>query len=69
MTHEGWTCPKCGNERFDVGQIRASGGGISSVLDVESKRFASVTCERCHYTEFYRSSAKAITKVLDFFTT
>ena len=69
MKHEGWTCPKCANEAFEVGQIRASGGGLSSILDVENKQFASVTCDRCQYTEFYRSSAKDITKILDFFTT
>ena len=69
MQHENWKCPKCDHNEFEVAEMRASGGMISAMFDVSNARFTSVSCTTCQYTEFYRTSARSIDKVLDFFAT
>ena len=69
MTHDGWACPKCGHEEFDVDEVRTAGGAVSAIFDLSNKKFTSVTCSRCRYTEFYRTSSSNLEQVLDFFAT
>ena len=68
MQHENWQCAKCGGREFDVDEFRATGGILSKIFDVQSKRFTTVSCEHCAYTEIYRTKSSALGSVLDFFT-
>ena len=68
MEHRNWQCAKCGNTSFDTDQFRATGGILSKVFDVQTKRFTTVSCERCTYTEIYRTKSSRLGDVLDFFT-
>lgn len=68
MQHKNWHCSKCGNTTFDTDQFRAAGGMFSKIFDVQNKRFTTVTCERCTYTEIYRTQSSRLGDVLDFFT-
>lgn len=68
MQHKNWTCPKCGSTQFDTGEIRVSGGFWSRVFDMQNKKYAAVTCEKCSYTEFYKGSVSTLSNVFDFFT-
>ena len=61
-----YTCPKCGSTRCETGQIRVSGGFWSSALDVENRRYDTVSCTKCGYTEFYKKTVSRTEKVLDF---
>jgi predicted nucleic-acid-binding Zn-ribbon protein len=63
-----YTCPKCKNTQCDVDEFRAAGGFLSKVFDVQSKRFSTVTCTRCQYTEIYRTSSSTLGDVFDFST-
>lgn len=63
-----YTCPKCKNHTYDVSEMRATGGTLSKIFDVQNKKFTSVTCQRCSYTEFYKASTSALSNVFDFFT-
>ena len=65
-TKSSYTCPKCGSTTYETGQIRVSGDIWSSVLDVENKRYDSVSCTQCGYTEFYKKTVSRAEKVLDF---
>ena len=65
-TKSSYTCPKCGSTSYETGQIRVSGGVWSSVLDVENKRYGTVSCTKCGYTEFYKQTVSRTEKVLDF---
>lgn len=62
-----YQCPKCHANDWEVGEIRVAGGFWSSIFDLESKRFASITCSRCTYTEFYRTEASGLSQITDFF--
>ena len=68
MQHRNWQCIKCGHLEFETDQFRATGGMFSKVFDVQNKRFTTVTCENCTYTEIYRTKSSGLGNVLDFFT-
>ena len=63
-----YTCPKCQNKTYELGQLRATGGALSKIFDVQNQKYSSVTCERCTYTEFYKAKTSALSNVFDFFT-
>jgi predicted nucleic-acid-binding Zn-ribbon protein len=63
-----YTCPKCACQTCDIAEIRAAGGFLSAIFDVQSRRFTSVTCTRCKYTELYQTESSGIGKILDFLT-
>ena len=69
MQHEKWSCPKCAGKNYDIGEIRVTGSFWSKIFNIQNKRYSSVTCENCSYTEFYRSqSSSTMANVFDFFT-
>ena len=63
----GFTCQKCGNDGYETGELRAAGGYLSKVFDVQNKKFTTVTCTRCQYTEIYRCDSSMLGNVFDFF--
>lgn len=63
-----YTCPKCSNKTYKVGEMRATGGTFSKIFDIQNQKFTSVTCEKCKYTEFYKAPTSAISNIFDFFT-
>lgn len=63
-----YRCPKCQNHAHTIGQMRATGGFLSKLFDVQSQRYTSVTCDRCTYTEFYKTKQSMIGNVFDLFT-
>lgn len=68
MQHRKYSCPKCDNRTYKVGEMRATGGRWSKIFDVQSEKFTSVTCERCSYTEFYKAKTSALSNIFDLFT-
>jgi len=63
-----YKCPKCSNTNYEVGEFRATGGFFTKIFDVQSKRFTTVTCTRCQYTEIYRAHSSMLGNIFDFFT-
>jgi len=61
-----YTCAKCGHRACEVVEVSATGGGIARFFDFQNRRFSAVVCERCKYTELYRTRASTLSKVLDF---
>jgi len=69
MKHENWICQKCQHAEYEVGEIRVTGSFWTKILNVQNKKYASVTCENCSYTEFYKGqSSSRLANVFDFFT-
>lgn len=60
-------CPKCSGAMSVHGQLRGSAGGISAAFEFSNARFDAVSCERCGYTEFYRSEVSGLGKLADLF--
>ena len=63
-----FTCPKCRAHSYDVGEFRGAGGFWSKIFDVQGKRFTTVSCTRCHYTEFYKAETSMLGNIFDLFT-
>jgi len=63
-----YRCPKCGNTRYETDEFRATGGMLSKVLDVQSKRFTTVCCTQCRYTELYKADSSMLGNIFDLFT-
>ena len=68
MEHKNYQCPKCDNKSHTLGQMRATGGTLSKIFDVQTEKLTAVTCDRCTYTEFYKTKTSGISNVFDFFT-
>ncbi|EKD63598.1 MAG: hypothetical protein ACD_51C00249G0018 [uncultured bacterium] len=49
---EGYVCPKCSCNNYEVDSIKVINGNILSFKKGPS--FKSMTCSKCKYTEFYK---------------
>jgi predicted nucleic-acid-binding Zn-ribbon protein len=65
--HLNFKCAKCGGNQYETDEFRATGGFLTKVFDIQSKRFSTVTCVRCSYTEIYRTPSSMLGNVFDFF--
>ena len=63
-----YLCPKCGNTQFELGQFRATGGFWAKIFDVQNRRFTTVICSHCRYTEIYQADSSTLGNVFDFLT-
>jgi predicted nucleic-acid-binding Zn-ribbon protein len=61
-----YRCPKCEGRECDVIQVSTTGGGIARFFDFQNRRFSAVVCQRCKFTELYRTQASTLSKILDF---
>jgi predicted nucleic-acid-binding Zn-ribbon protein len=68
MNQLNYRCPKCHGTEYEVDQIRAAGGILTKIFDIQSKRFTTVTCEHCRYTEIYKADSSQLGNIFDFFT-
>ena len=67
MQHENWYCPKCQNREFETDQFAATGGGLTKFFNIQNKKYTTVTCTQCKYTEMYKTDTSTLGNVLDFF--
>ncbi len=67
MEHNNWQYSKCQNKEFASDQFAATGGGLTKFFNIQSKKFTTVTCTRCKYTEIYKTDTSTLGNVLDFF--
>jgi len=68
MEHTNWQCTKCGNSEYEIDEMRTTGGALAKIFDVQNKKFSTVTCTRCSYTEIYRTDTSTLGNIFDFFT-
>lgn len=66
MDHKQYVCPKCGNTSYTHDQFQATGGTFAKLMDVQNKKFITVSCNACGYTELYRAKTDTGMNVLDF---
>jgi predicted nucleic-acid-binding Zn-ribbon protein len=62
-----YRCPKCGNAEYETDQIRTTGGFWSKIFDVQNRRFTTVTCTHCRYTELYQADSSMLGNIFDLF--
>ena len=67
MQHKNWQCPKCQNKEFETDQFAATGGGLTKFFNIQNKKYSTITCAQCKYTEIYKADTSTLGNVLDFF--
>ena len=68
MQELNYTCPRCSNHSYEIGELRAAGGFWSKIFDVQGRRFTTVSCKRCRYTELYKADSSTLGNIFDLFT-
>lgn len=63
-----YVCSKCGCTEFETDQFQATGGTFAKIFDVQNKKFITISCKNCGYTELYKSQTDTATNILDFLT-
>ena len=61
-----YVCPKCGNRSYESDQFQATGGNFAKLFDIQNKKFVTVTCTNCGYTELYKDVNDSGMDFLDF---
>ena len=67
MEKREYICPKCGCQHYEQGQFQATGGNFAKLFDIQNKKFATISCTHCGYTELYRMNSDDGMDILDFF--
>ena len=66
MEKKQYICPKCGCKHYTSDQFQATGGSIAKLMDIQNKRFITITCNQCGYTELYKAQSSSGMNILDF---
>ena len=66
MEKKQYICPKCGNNEYEADQFQATGGNFAKIFDVQNKKFTTISCKRCGYTELYKTQSSSGWNILDF---
>ncbi len=61
-----YICAKCENTQFESDEFRATGGNFAKFFDVQNKKFTTISCTQCGYTEIYKGNTSKAGNVLDF---
>ncbi|MEG2507541.1 MAG: zinc ribbon domain-containing protein [Longicatena sp.] len=63
-----YVCVKCGNSEFVSDQIQTTGGDFAKLFDVQNKKFITLSCAKCGYTELYKEQSDDALNILDLLT-
>lgn len=61
-----YVCPKCGNHTYTTDSFQATGGDFAKLFNVQNKKFITVSCTVCGYTELYAAKTSTGMNILDF---
>lgn len=62
-----FTCPKCSCNTAVEDQLQATGGTFSKLFNVQNKKFRTLSCTQCGFTELYKKDTSKGGNILDFF--
>ena len=68
MDRQAYICKNCPNTEYTTGEIRTTGSGISRFLNLQNKKFVTVSCNECGYTDLYKTDGSGkLGTILDIF--
>lgn len=68
MDKRKYECVKCGCTKYDTDQFQATGGTLAKLFDIQNKKFITISCSECGFTELYKSKTSTGMNILDFLT-
>ena len=66
MEKKQFICAKCGCTTYESDQFQATGGNFAKIFDIQNKKFITVSCADCGFTELYRAQNSSGMDILDF---
>ena len=64
-----YQCPKCGGRQAETDNIRTTGAGFTKYFNIQNRKFITVSCVNCGFTELYKGKrSSGASNVLDFLT-
>ena len=66
MERKQYVCPKCGCTEYESDQFQATGGNFAKMFDIQNKRFTTISCRQCGYSELYKKPEDSGMDILDF---
>ena len=66
MMQRQFVCVKCGCTHYESDQFQATGGNFAKIFDIQNKKFITVSCTQCGYTELYKQPEDTGMNILDF---
>ncbi len=66
MEKKQYICVKCGYTHFEIDQFQATGGNFAKIFDIQNKKFTTISCKRCGYTELYKQDSDGGLNIIDF---
>ncbi len=66
MEKRPYVCPKCNGRNYETDQFQATGGNFAKIFDVQNKKFTTLSCTQCGYTELYKAETSSGWNILDF---
>ena len=66
MEKKQYVCPKCNGHQFESDQFQATGSNFAKIFDIQNKKFTTISCARCGYTELYKTTSSSGWNILDF---
>lgn len=61
-----YVCQKCGCRTYVSDQFQATGGDFARIFDIQNKKFITISCTNCGYTELYKAQTSSGMDILDF---
>lgn len=66
MQQESWQCSKCNYHGYETDQFAATSGKVfSRMFNFQSKKFSTITCKKCKFTEIYKTTAGKLESIFD----
>lgn len=65
MNQFSYKCCKCGCTSYTTGQSLTSGGFLSKILNIQTRKFVTITCNDCGFSEFYERYQNPLANVVD----
>lgn len=66
MKKKQYVCPKCENNSYESDQFQATGGNFAKIFEVQNKKFTTISCKKCGYTELYKDQSSGGMNIVDF---
>lgn len=63
-TMTAYACQKCRHQEYTLGSMKVASDGFMAIFDIEDRGFTTVSCQRCGYTEFFRTDEASFLKRL-----
>jgi len=68
MLHPNYRCSKCDHREYETSEFRVTGSFLAKIFDVQGKKYSTVTCQRCKYTEIFAADSSTLGNIFDIFT-